>query len=256
MKSKHKFVPSQVVPMEERALLSTAHFPVGIGPVITLGLSGNRVLTASTYAAVSHAATIDIEAFRNSVITAFDNNNVAGVPTAAFFTTVGLGELGDTALGAPNSWSYPPGTLLAGLDAEMGRLEFKLPFGGGLGINRTGGSGLSDKTALTTLNPQSLGLAAFFGHPISVSAGALPGGVSVAEDMALTLEGDTGTPAAPIATTAAALSSDMNAVLTQAVSTSPTGGPVLAGNMTLGILPGYIQAAGPDGARLFGLKNR
>ena len=70
MKSKHKFVPSQVVPMEERALLST--FSPVLGPVTTLGLSGNRVLTATTYNAVSHAATTAIQAFENSVITAFD----------------------------------------------------------------------------------------------------------------------------------------------------------------------------------------
>ncbi len=270
MKSKHKFVPSQVVPLEERALLSTAHFPVGIGPVITLGLSGNRVLTASTYAAVSHAATIDIEAFRNSVIAAFNadsvnNGNGTFTPTAAFFATVGIGELGNTALGAPNGWSYPPGTLLATLDAQMGALEFKLPFGGGLGINLTGGSGLSDKTALTTRNPQSLGLAVFFGPPISASAGALPGGVSVSEDLGFTLTFEAGSNlVGALPTTAAALLSDMNAVLTQAVSTSPTDaptaalvpGPVATGLMTLGILPGYVQAGGPGGARLFGLKDK
>ena len=36
MKSKHKFIPSQVVPMEERALLE--HSP-RTGPVTTLGHS-------------------------------------------------------------------------------------------------------------------------------------------------------------------------------------------------------------------------
>ena len=259
MKSKHKFVPSQVVPMEERALLST--FPVGLGPVTTLGLHGNRVLTATTYNAVSHAATIDILAFRNSVIAAFnaDGGGTAAFNVVAFDATVGIGTLGGPT--SPNFWSYGSGTLLARLDAQMGALELKLPFGGGLGINPTGGSGLSDKTALTTLNPQSLGLATFFGPPISVSGGALPGGVSVAEDMDITLTVETGT-----ATTAAALSSDMNAVLTQAVSTSPTDaptlvlvpGPVATGLMTSGILPGYVQAFGPQGgvARVFGLKNK
>jgi hypothetical protein len=38
MKSKHKFTPDQVVPMEERALLS--HFPAALGPVTTLHLKG------------------------------------------------------------------------------------------------------------------------------------------------------------------------------------------------------------------------
>jgi hypothetical protein len=263
MKSKHKFVPSQVVPMEERALLST--FPAGIGPVTTLGLHGNRVLTATTYNAVSHAATIDILAFRNSVIAAFnaDGGGTAAFNVVAFNATVGIGTLGGPT--SPNFWSYGSGTLLARLDAQLGALEFKLPFGGGLGINPTGGSGLSDKTALTTLNPQSRGLWTFFNGlglpPITAKGVVLTNGVSVAEDMDITLTVETGT-----TTTAAALSSDMNAVLTQAVSTSPTDaptlvlvpGPVALGNMTSGILPGYIQAFGPQGgvARVFGLKNK
>ena len=58
----------------------------------------------------------------------------------------------------PNFWSYPSGSLLARLDAAMGAIEFSLPWGGGLGNNPTGGSGLSDKTALTTWNLQSRGL--------------------------------------------------------------------------------------------------
>jgi len=257
MKSKHKFVPSQVVPMEERALLST--FPVGLGPVTTLGLSGNRVLTATTYNAVVHAATIDIRAFENSVITVFNNTTVGGVTNvAAFDAAVGIGTLGGTT--SPNFYSYGSGTLLARLDAQMGALEFKLPWGGGLGINPTGGSGLSNKTALTTKNPQSLGLEKFGiavgALPTTVNGVVLGNAISVAEHMELTLESDVGTPGAPLATTAATLFGDMNDVLTQTVSTNPTGGPVLSGDMTLGILPGYVQAGGPDGARLFGLKNK
>jgi len=230
MKSKHKFVPSQVVPMEERTLLSS---------IPTLNLT--------TYNAVVHAVTRDIQVFENNVITAFDKDNVDGVPTAAFFTTVGIGTLGTGS--TSNNWTYGSGTLLARLDAQLGALEFKLPFGGGLGINPTGGSGLSDKTALTTLNPQSRGLWTFFNGlglpPITAKGVVLTNGVSVAEDMDITLTVETGT-----TTTAAALSSDMNAVLTQAVSTHPTGDPVFTGFMTLGILPGYVEA----GARLFKLK--
>ena len=144
--------------------------PLGIGPVTTLGLSGNRVLTATTYAAVSHAVTIDILAFRNSVIAAFnaDGGGTATFNAVAFDATVGIGTLGGPT--SPNFWSYGNGTLLARLDAQMGALEFKLPFGGGLGINPTGGSGLSDKTARTTLNPQSRGLSTFFmawAYPLS-----------------------------------------------------------------------------------------
>jgi len=238
MKSKHKFVPSQVVPMEERTLLSS---------IPTLNLT--------TYNAVVHAVTRDIQVFENNVITAFDKDNVDGVPTAAFFTTVGIGTLGTGS--TSNNWTYGSGTLLAGLDAQLGALEFKLPWGGGLGAkNPTGGSGLSNKTALTTSNLQSRGLWDYFntefGAPPTTASGVvLTNGVSVAEDMELTLEiFDVGTPAAPLATTATALFSDMNAVLTQAVSTHPTGDPVFTGFMTLGILPGYVEA----GARLFKLK--
>ena len=132
----------------------------------------------------------------------------------------------------------------------MGALEFKLPLGGGLGINPTGGSGLSDKTAITTGNPQSRALTTYFAtFPLFDTRPFFSAGVSVAEDMELTLINDTTFP-----TTAAALVSDMNAVLTQAVSTNPTGGPtgqvgpVAIGLMNLGILPGYVQAAGPGGA--------
>ena len=162
MKSKHKFVPSQVVPMEERALLST--FPAGIGPVTTLGLHGNRVLTATTYNAVSHAATIDILAFRNSVIAAFNaNGSTAACPMPRSSPRSASVTLGTST--SPNFLSYATGTLLARLDAQMGALEFKLPFGGGLGNNPTGGSGLSNKTAFTTGNPQSQGLETFCGNP-------------------------------------------------------------------------------------------
>ena len=53
------------------------------------------------------------------------------MPTAAFFTTVGIGTLGTGS--SSNYWSYGSGTLLAGLDAQLGALEFKLPWGGGSG---------------------------------------------------------------------------------------------------------------------------
>ena len=102
--------------------------------------------------------TYAIQSFENGVITAFDNNNVKGVPTEAFFTTVGIATIGQ----GPNFWSYAPGSLLAKLDATMGALEFHATFGGGMGTDPSGGSGLSDKTALTTGNPQSRGLLTFF----------------------------------------------------------------------------------------------
>jgi len=80
-------------------------------------------------------------------------------------------------------------------------------------------------------------------------------GVSVAEDMALTLVifavGFGGE-----ATTTANLTNQMNTVLSQAVFTIPSGAATGQGFINLGILPGYVQAFGPDGARLFELKNR
>ena len=48
MKSMHKFTPDQVVPMEERALLSAA-FPHRLGPVTKLNFRGAFVLTSRAY---------------------------------------------------------------------------------------------------------------------------------------------------------------------------------------------------------------
>ena len=233
MKSKHKFVPSQVVPMEERALLSSVE------------------LSLTIYKDVLLATTKAIQVFEANVITTFNKDNVAGVPTAAFFTTVGIGTLGT----GPNFWSYGSGTLLAGLDTKMGAIEFHLPWGGGEGKNPTGGLGLSDKTALTTRNPQSQGLWNYYNFvgtpPTEANGIILTNGVSVAENMELTLEEDAGIPASPLMTTAAAVTSDMNAVLTQTVSTHPTGAPVFFGFTTNGVIPGYVDAFGPTGEKLF-----
>jgi|SRR5271166_705249 len=237
MKSNHKFVPSQVVPMEERALLSTV-------PALSLTI----------YKDVLLAATRDIQAFETSVINTFNKDNTAGVPTAAFFATVGIGSLGT----GPNLWSYGSGTLLAGLDTQMGAIEFHMPWGGGLGKNPTGGFGLSNKTALSTENPQSQGLWNFWDSvgtpPTDANGFVLPNAVSVAENMELSLKEDAGTLATPLMTTAAALTSDMNAVLTQTVSTHPTGAPVFFGNVTTGVIPGYVGFFGPTGERLFRLE--
>jgi len=251
MKSKHKFVPSQVVPMEERALLST--FPAWIFPVTTLGLSGNRVLTATTYnnavvSPVAHA----IQSFENGVITAYDNNHSAnGAPTAKFYATVGIGEVG---LG-PTPLSYPAGTLLGQLDATMGAIEFRLPYGGGTNPGTTGGSGLSNKTAFTTGNLVSQDLLAGFvakyiagTYPnvliTPVEQAAVGKGLSVAEYMGVTLSIAAGSNvglATP--TSAAALTVDMNGVRFAVVHY---------------ILPSYVQDFGPEGLveRFFGLKNK
>ena len=108
------------------------------------------------------------------------------------------------------------------------------------------------------MNPQSQGLWAYYDSvgtpPTEANGTILPNGVSVAENMELSLEEDAGIPAAPLMTTAAALTSDMNAVLTQTVSTHPTGAPVFFGYTTNGVIPGYIDAFGPTGEKLFKLE--
>jgi len=251
MKSKHKFVPSQVVPMEERALLST--FPAWIFPVTTLGLSGNRVLTATTYnnavvSPVAHA----IQSFENGVITAYDNNHntATGAPTANFYATVGIGEVGM----GPTPLSYPAGTLLGQLDTTMGAIEFRLPYGGGTNPGTTGGSGLSNKTAFTTGNLVSQELLASVDNTIAATPGFVvtPGefrvaggkGLSVAEYMDVTLQFAAGNNIATATpTSAAALTVDMNGVRFAVVHY---------------ILPSYVQDFGPEGLveRFFGLKNK
>jgi len=100
--------------MEERALLSS--FPAGISPVTTLGFRGARVLTATTCQALQSSVTHAIQSFENGVITAFDNNNVKGVSTEAFFTTVGIATTGQ----GPNFWSYALAAFLPSLTPPWG----------------------------------------------------------------------------------------------------------------------------------------
>jgi len=210
MKSKHKFTPDQVVPMEERALLS--HFPAALGPVTTLHLKGAFVLTSTTYSNLQSQINTAVASFEQSVIRLY---NQQGGFTAAFDKAVGEYTIGSTS--SPNSWSHAHGTLLAKLDAAMGSLEFKVPWGGSPG-SPTGGLGLSNKTFLTTGNP----------------ANATLGG-SVADLMGTAIE----TQEALISPTARTLQASMNVV----------------GGEALGIVPAYIVTFGPQGARDFGLKN-
>ena len=210
MKSKHKFTPDQVVPMEERALLSS--FPALLHPVTTLHHSGNFVLTSTAYFKLQSAINTDIHNFELGVIRLL---NKQGGYTAAFSSAVGTGTLGK----GPFPNSYASGTLLAILDKEMGSLDFKVPGGGGRvpSIGGGGGLGLSNKTFLTTQNPVSLKL-----------------GGSVAELMDETITADAAANA-----TSATLTSNMNTVRAEALT----------------IVPGYIDAFGPPGAREFGTKN-
>ena len=219
MKSKHKFSPDQVVPMEERALLS--HFPLGLGPVTTLHYRGAFVLTSRTYFNLQSALNTDIANFEHSIISVFKKD---GGFTAAFDTAVGEGTIGSPS--SPNFFSYASGTLLAKLDATMNSLEYKVPWGGGSPGSPTGGLGLSNKTVNVTLtsNPGVL---------VDPDTGAND---SVAEAMETAItDQEFSTPPG----TAATLLSSMNVVRGQA----------------LGIVPEYIITFGPQGVRDFGLKN-
>ena len=221
MKTKHTFTPGQVVPMEERALLSGFHFPAVVGPVSTLGLRGAFVLTSRTYQNLQATVNTAILNFEKSVIRAYNRD---GGFTDAFNTAVGAGTYGT----GVNGWSYAGGSLLARLDSVMGAAEFKLPYGGGMGAtNPTGGAGLSDKTALTTLNPVTGNL----------------GGESVANLMDVAVNS---------ASSAQTLSSGMETVRSETLAFNVTAAD---SPTTIGILPGYVQAFGPAGGRIFGLKN-
>ncbi len=210
MKSKHKFSPDQVVPMEERALLSS--FPTSLAPVTKLHFRGAFVLTARTYNNLQSAINTDVATFEKSVIKLL---NKQGGYTTAFDTAVGDGTLGT----GSSPWGYANGTLLARLDAQMGSLEFKLPGGHGSTPSIGGGlgSGLSNLTQLTSVNPASLNL-----------------GASVAELQDNVISADEAAGAS-----AATLLSDMNAARAEALT----------------IAAGYVKAFGPPGARQFGTAN-
>jgi len=144
MKSKHKFTPGQVVPMEDRALLSGFKFPWAMGPVTTLGLKGAYVLTSRTYGDVQNTVDKAIQAFQRDAIRALN----VGDPS----NRIGVGTLGMGPGGG-----YAAGSLLAKLDSIMVRAEARLPFGRGLS-GFTGGVGLSTRTAFASANPASIAL--------------------------------------------------------------------------------------------------
>ncbi len=215
---KHNFVPEHVSAMEQRALLSGGFkFPGALGGSNTLGFKGAHVLTSRTYANVQQQINTSIQQFNKSVIMLYNREGFS----TTFDDRIGIGTLGQGA----NAWSYKPRTFLAALDARIASLEFKLPYGGGLGANNpTGGAGLSNRTALTSLNP---GL----GNP----------GVdflSVAQQMEQAVYS---------ASSKEELQSNLEQVRIQTLSGVGGGQP--------GVLPSYIAAFGPRGARDFGLKN-
>ncbi len=248
---KHRFTPDGVAAMEDRALMSGMRVaPVGFGapaalgaPVAqvaasqpyvqvqnhgysngagfarnpglgganTLGMSGAFVLTSRTYGQIQRTVDSTITNFTRNALTLL---NRQGGFTNAFYDTVGVGTQG---MGG-QSFMYGRGTALAHVDSQMRAVEFRLPFGGGLGANNpTGGSGLSSATSQTSVNP---GLAA-------------TGYLSVAE----ALEN-----AVAVSSTPQDLAANLNMVRYQVVGAG-------------GVLPSYISAFGPGGARYFGTRN-
>ena len=102
-----------------------------------LNFRGAFVLTSRVYDNVQSQINKAITAYESNVTRLF--NRAGGDTTSDAFVT---GEA----------------RLHARLDALMGHLEFSLPFGANMAPNDpTGGVGLSDKTAATTLNSASTG---------------------------------------------------------------------------------------------------
>lgn len=216
---KHQFAPSPVASLEDRALMSGFRFHQPLGGGNSLGFRGALVLTRRTYNNVMNQINSTISSFNRNVLNLY--NRQQGF-TDAFYTKIGVGTYGT----GGNPWSYARGTALADVDAKIASLEFKLPYGGGLGANNpTGGTGLSNRTALTSLNPGS--------------GSASVGNLSVAELLENAIYN---------ATTKQELQGNLEQVRIQtlAMNNSSTG---------TGILPSYVAAFGPAGSRYFGLRN-
>lgn len=210
---KQEFKPEGVAPMEERALMSGFQFPYGAN---TLGMRGAFVLTSRTYGQIQAGIDSAIQGFARNTLNLYARQ---GGFTNAFYAKIGVGTMGEG--GA--DYLYGRGTALAHIDARMSALEQRLPFGRGRGaLNPTGGSGLSNLTAITSQNPGLWG---------SV------GNQSVAELLET---------AVAVSSNRWDLAQNLNTVRTQ----------VLAWHGSeMGVLPSYVAAFGPGGARYFGTRN-
>lgn len=211
---KHQFSPDGVVAMEERALLSGFRFPLH-GGGNTLGYKGAFVLTSRTYQQIQAGVDSAIQNFNRTAMTLL---NRQGGFTDAFYSRLGVGTYGQGA----RDYLYARGTALANVDARMSALESRLPYGGGRGANNpTGGSGLSNLTALTSANP---------------GLGGSVGNQSVAELLET---------AVAVSSSRQELAYNLNTVRTQVLAWH---GP------EMGVLPSYVAEFGPSGARYFGLR--
>jgi hypothetical protein len=215
---KHHFVPGHVASLEDRALLSGGFkFPAAFGGGNTLGYRGALVLTSRTYENVQSQINSAILSFNRSTLNLF--NQQRGF-TEAFDSRVGVGTYGQ----GGNDWTYARGTLLANIDARMASIESRLPYGGGRGANNpTGGSGLSNRTALTSNNPGSAD--------------------NDYQSVANLLEA-----AVFNSTNRQELQSNLEQVRIQTLALGNA-------RTSTGILPSYIAAFGPAGTHNFGLRN-
>lgn len=209
MKKKHKFVPDQVASMEDRALMSGFGRMAAFHGSSTLGYSGALVLTNRTFQNLQRSIDTTIQQFNRTAMTLFNRQGFSD----AFYARLGVGTYGM----GPNEWSYARGTALAGVDSRMASLEFKLPYGGGLGnFNPTGGSGLSNRTALSSRNP-GLGQTGY---------------LSVAESLDNAIQSSTN---------GQELRANLEYVRLQTLGRG-------------GVLPSYVAAFGPRGEGNFGVK--
>lgn len=216
---KHQFVPEGVASMEDRVVLNGGgfSFPAIAGGSNTLGMRGAFVLTSRTYSQVQAAVNTAILNFNRTTVSLFDKQ---GDFTSTFDAKIGVGTLGQ----GSQSYLYAPRTALAQIDSKMAALESRLPYGRGMGAhNPTGGAGLSNFTAQTSANP----------------AVADEGGSSVAE----LLEN-----AILASTSRSDLVQNLETVRTEVLAWGNNGNAV-------GILPDYVVAFGPAGARYFGTRN-
>lgn len=146
MRKKHRFIPGEVSAMEDRALMSGMRPLAAMYGSSTLGYTGAHVLTTRAYNDVQRGVDVAIQQFGRTAMNLLQRQGFSD----AFYARLGVNTYGQ----GPNGFGYARGTSLSGVDARMSALEFRLPYGGGLGANNpTGGVGLSERTAFTSLNP-------------------------------------------------------------------------------------------------------
>lgn len=218
---KRAFTPELCGPLEERVVMSGFKFPPAMGPVQTLGLSGNKVLTNRTYEQVQHQIDRTIKAFRNEFARAFQRAQGFGDKLDRALGT----EVGGLAGSGPGVYRG----MLAKLDRIMAKVEARLPYGLGLRGN-TGGVGLSTRTIATSLSNVT--------------------GFSVAEHLDNALNSGSGL------TTWKEAAVEIERVRQMTLNIVGRAPLAVEVGAVPGILPSYVIDHGPAGSGEFGLRNR